>query len=188
MTLAVTQNPAPHRYGGVLVDPDGWVTGFTGPGDPRVPLLFVGVQVAEAAVFEALPDEVRAASIGGVYDTLVAGPGGVAVYPVTGCFHDIGTPADYVETTRAVSAHEQHPAVSLGLRSRVHPSARVERSILWDDVTVGADCVVTDCILTDGVQLSYGITLDRQAVVRSPAEARPMPGATRLGDLLAIPI
>ena len=174
-----------------LADTDGWVTGFAHAGDPRHPAHFVGVQIADASVFEPLPDGDPAASIGGLYDTLLARPEQVATHHIVGRFHDIGTTADYLETTHAVGADEGHSTVSLGLRSVVHPSAHLERSVLWDDVTVGARCVVTDCVLADGVRLVEGTTLNRQAVVRMPLpsdEATALPGATRAGDLLAVPI
>ena len=191
VTLAVTPNPAPHKYGGVLADPSGWVTGFARPGDPRVPAHFVGVQIADAAVFAPLADGVSARSIGGLYDGLLTRPDQVAAQQVQGPVHDVGTPRDYLATDHAVAASEGHPAVSLGQRCVVHPSARVERSVLWDDVTVGAGCVVTDSVLADGVRLAEGITLDRQAVVPvppSPEGGTAPPGATRIGDLLAVPI
>ena len=191
VTLAVKPNPAPQRYGGVLVDAAGWVTGFARAGDPRNPAHFVGVQIADASVFEPLPDGVPASSIGGLYDALLTRPGQVAVHRVEGRFYDIGTPTDYLETTRALGADEEHPTVALGLGSVVHPSARVERSVLWDDVTVGAGCVVTDCVLADGVRLAERTTLEQQAVVRmppAPEKAAALPGATRIGGLLAVPI
>ena len=103
----------------------------------------------------------------------------------------MGTTADYLETTREMTADKTHPAAPRGLRNLVHPSAHLERSVLWDNVTVGAGCVVTDCILADGVRLVEGTTLNRQAVVRMPVpseEATALPGATRIGDLLAVPI
>jgi NDP-sugar pyrophosphorylase family protein len=108
-----------------------------------------------------------------------------------GHFRDIGTAADYLETTRAVGADEGRPSVTLGRGSVVHPSANLERSVLWDDVTVGAGCVVTDCVLTDGVRLVGGTRLDRRAVVctpPAPGETTTLPGATRAGDLLVVPI
>ncbi len=191
VTLAVTPNPAPQRYGGVLTDTDGWVRGFARAGDPRNPAHFVGVQIVDAAVFETLRDGDPAASIGGLYDTLLAHAGQVAVHHVVGHFRDIGTTADYLETTREVAADEGRPTVFVGLRSVVHPSARLERSVLWDDVTVGAGCIVTDCILADGVHLAEGTTLDRQAVILMPLpseEATALSEATRIGDLLAVPI
>ena len=190
VTLAVTRNPAPRRYGGVLADAEGWVRGFARAGDPRDPAHFVGVQIADACVFETLPDGVPATSIGGLYDTLLARPRQVAVHHVVGRFHDVGTTADYLETSRAVGADEGRPSVTLGLGSVVHPSARLERSVLWDDVTVGARCVVTDCVLADGVRLADGTIVNRLAIVRMPPseEAPALPGATRIGDLLTVPI
>ena len=190
VTLAVAPNPAPRRYGGVLTDMDGWVTGFARPGDPRDAALFVGVQIADASVFDTLPEGEPAASIGGLYDTLLARPGQVAVHHTVGRFHDIGTPADYLETTRAVGADEKHPTVSLGRGCVVHPSAHLESAILWDDVHVAAGCVVTDCVLTDGVRLAERTILTRQAVVRVPApsEASAPRGAPRVEDLVVVPM
>ena len=191
VTLALIPNPAPERYGGVLTDTDGWVTGFAGAGDPRTPAHFVGVQIADASVFETLSDGDPAASIGGLYDTLLAHPGQVAAHHLVGHFRDIGTTADYLATTRAVGVDEGRPSVMLGRGSVVHPSAYLERSVLWDDVTVGAGCVVTDCVLTDGVRLVSGTRLDRRAVVctpPAPGETTTLPGATRAGDLLVVPI
>ncbi len=191
VTLVVTSNPDPRRYGGIISDADGWVTGFARAGDPRDVAHFVGVQIADASVFEPLTDGVPTASIGGLYDTLLAQPEQVAVHRVDRRFHDIGTPADYLGTTRAVGADEGHPSVSFGLRSVAHPSARLERSVLWDDVTIEAGCEVTDSIITDGVRLVEGTKLDRQAIVLaapSPEEATALPGATRIGELLAVPI
>ena len=58
-------------------------------------------------------------------------------------------------------------------------------------MTIGSDCRLTDCVVTDGVQLPDGSTLDRQAVVLMPkdtAQAMDIPGAKRIGDLLIVPI
>ena len=104
VTLAVTTNPSPERYGGVRADPAGRVTGFASRGDPERPPLFVGVQIAEASVFETLQDGVPAASVGGLYDRLLTTPGRVRIHEVAGRFHDIGTPADYLTATRAIGA------------------------------------------------------------------------------------
>ena len=194
VTLAVTAHPAPHRYGGVLADAGGRVAGFAPAGaaiGPDAPWHFVGVQMAEAAVFRALPDGVPAASVGGLYDTLLADGRTMAMHEVGGPFHDIGTPADYAATARAVAEAEGHPPVQLGDRSVVHPTARVERSILWDDVTVGADCVVTGCVLADGVRLPDGTVLEGRAVAPGggDAESAPsLPNETRLGDLRMVPL
>ncbi len=195
VTLAVTAHPAPRRYGGVLADAGGRVTGFAPAGaaaGPDTPWHFVGVQIAEAAVFRALPDGVPAATVGGLYDTLLAAGRPMAVHEVAGPFHDIGTPADYAATVQAVAAAEGRSPFSAGHRSEVHPTARVERSILWDDVAVGADCVVTGCVLADGVRVPAGTVLDGQAVAPAgtghDGEPTTLAHDTRLGDLRMAPL
>ena len=193
VTLAVTTHPAPHRYGGVLADAGGRITGFAPAGagsGSGGPWHFVGVQMVEAAAFRALPEGVPAATVGGLYDTLLADGRAMAVHEVSGPFHDIGTPADYAATARAVAEAEGCTTVPHGERTVVHPTARVERSILWDDVTVGADCVVTGCVLADGVRVPAGTVLDGQAVVPAGAgrDGEPLAHETRLGNLRMAPL
>ena len=194
-TLAVTVHPAPHRYGGVLAGPDGRIARFAPAGSSTgsdAPWHFVGVQIVEASLFRTLPDGVPAASIGGLYDRLIADGRPMAVHVVPGPFQDIGTPADYAATVQAIAAAEGRSPVPPGARPVIHPSARVERSILWDDVTIGADCVVTGCILADGVRLPDGTVLDRRAVVPAGAaddgESAPPAHEPRLGHLRVVPL
>jgi len=187
VTLAVTPNLATKRYGGVLVDPDGWVTRFVPSSDNQRGLHFVGVQLVEASVFKPLTDGTPTASVGGIYDKLLTRPGQVAVHRVDKRFLDIGTPADYLATHRSISAAPTSKEFSSGHRCLVHPSARLDGSVLWNDVTVGAHCRVTNCVLADGVRLPDGTNLDRHTVVQMPAEAQAettMFGVRQLGDLL----
>lgn len=190
-TLAVTAHPAPDRYGGIVAEA-GRITGFA-PAGTGAPWHFVGVQVVEASVFRSLPDGAPAASIGGLYDALIADGRRLAAHPVPGPFHDVGTPADYAATAHAIAAAEGRSPFSRGARSAVHPTARVERSILWDDVVIEAGCEVTGCVLADGVRLPAGAVLDGQAVAPAgPAAAgeRDVPPANgpRLGGLRVAPL
>ena len=54
--------------------------------------------------------------------------------------------------------------------SRVHldRSARVTRSILWDDVSVGAGATLDECIVTDGVHVPAGSAHRRALLVGWP--------------------
>ena len=60
VTMALIPNPEPHRFGGVLVDADGWITGFCRRGDPRPNYHFFSAQVVSRSVFADLPDGVPA--------------------------------------------------------------------------------------------------------------------------------
>jgi ADP-glucose pyrophosphorylase len=50
----------------------------------------------------------------------------------------------------------------------VHPTARVTRSVLWDDVAVGAEAVVHECVLADGVVIPAGARYARSAIAAGP--------------------
>jgi mannose-1-phosphate guanylyltransferase len=151
VTLALVPNREFTRYGGVCLEEHGIVTGFVGRGPAAAGSFhFIGVQVVHASAFDAVAAGVPARSIGGVYDGLmVREPGAVRGFVSNAAFWDVGTPADYWDTSWAFAHGEGHR----GARVQVDPSARVTRSILWDDVTVGAEAVLEECVVTDRVSI-----------------------------------
>jgi NDP-sugar pyrophosphorylase family protein len=188
VTLAVIPNPAPARYGGVLVGEDGRVEGFTRAGDPRPAYHFVGVQVACHAAFAALADGVPAESIAGVYRVLIAEqPGAVRAWVCDAAFHDIGTPRECLDTSLAVARQEGDESAHCGPGTTVDGTAEVRRSVLWDNVQVGPGCVLDGCIVGDGAVLPARFR--RQDAVIVPAAACPPDAAgERVGDLLVVPM
>jgi NDP-sugar pyrophosphorylase family protein len=154
VTLGLVPNREFHRYGGVRVDDDGRVTGFARRGpDSEGTWHFVGVQIARASVFAALPLGQVASTIGGLYDDLIrARLGSVRAFCCDAAFWDVGTPADYWRTCQAFSAS----GVDVGKRTTIDESARVTHSVLWDDVDVGPDALVDRCIVADGVRVPAG--------------------------------
>jgi mannose-1-phosphate guanylyltransferase len=188
VTMTLVPNPAPERFGGVLVDEEGWVTAFTKRGDPRDSYHFMSAQVVAHRVFASLPDGVRAESVLGVYPRLMAdNPHAIRGFICDAPFIEIGTPADYLRVEEAVAAREGVRPWARGRGVTVDPTARVTRSILWDDVLVEANAVLEDCIVADRVRVPRGLHLRRQAVV--PAGGRsPGPDERVTGDLLVVPI
>jgi NDP-sugar pyrophosphorylase family protein len=167
VTMALIPNPRPDKYGGVLLDDRGSVTGFTRRGTSQHSFHFVGVQAADAAVFEPLADGVPSESVSGVYPSLMTErPGSVIGFVSDAAFQDIGTPADLLETSLALAAaagREGRP--TWGARVEVAASARVTRSVLWDDVTIGTDVELHECIVADGVTIADGARYERCAIV-----------------------
>ena len=164
-TLTVTAHPAHDRYGSALVDTKGWVRGFVPPG-AEAGHHFVGVQLVEALVFADLEDGRPAASIGGLYDRLAQPKHSVIrAHRVTATFHEVGTPADYLETSLGIAEAEGHPALPLGERSRVHATASLTRTAVWDDVAIGAGCRLVDCVVTDGVRVPENDTYEGQILI-----------------------
>jgi mannose-1-phosphate guanylyltransferase len=177
VTLALTQNHEPARYGGVHLDDEGRVTGFARRGpEAEGSFHFVGVQLAESRAFEDLSPDRAMASIGGAYDIMIARqPGSVMGFVSDNVtFWDVGTVADYWHTSHAWLAREG-PDGWCGASSHIDPQARVTKSIVWDHVLVPRHCVIDECILTDGVRLAEGAQYRRSILIADESGVRAEP-------------
>jgi NDP-sugar pyrophosphorylase family protein len=155
VTMALIENPRPDVYGGVRVE-DGWVRGFTRAGSGEPSYHFIGVQAARARAFLDLEDGVPAESVMGLYPRLIReDPRSVAGYIVDAPFSDIGTPADYLQTSLRLAAVEGDRLV--GDRGiSIDPTATLVRTAVWDGVTIGKNCTLEECIVCDGVEVPAG--------------------------------
>jgi len=189
VTMALIRNPKPDHYGGVLVSPDGWVTGFsprrrsteTDTREPH-PYHYIGVQVANARAFASLEDGVPYESVNALYPRLLAAqPKAIAAFISDASFLDIGTAADCLETSLTL-ADREGPSL-IGDRADIHPTAALIRTAIWDDVTVQAGAVLRECVVGDGAVIPAGARFERCAIV--PANGQ-LPGpAERLeSDLI----
>jgi mannose-1-phosphate guanylyltransferase len=167
VTMSLIRNPEPGKYNGVLVDDEGWVTGFARAGQAETSYHFVGPQVAAHAAFAGVNDGEYAESTWGCYLPLIAAsPRSIRAFMVEGIqFLDIGTVADYVRTSETIAEAEGTTAWTVGRNARIASSARVTRSIVWDDVTIGEDAVVDGCVVTDGVTIPSGARYSNSAIV-----------------------
>jgi NDP-sugar pyrophosphorylase family protein len=163
VTLALTPNLEPLRYGGVMLNEQGNVTGFARRGPEAAGSFhFVGVQVVNARAIEWLPVGEPFNSIGYAYDRLVREfPGSIKGLVVKTGFWDIGTIADYMDTHRHFAAVE-HPSHR---GARIGTGAQVTSSILWDSIEVGDGATVEECIVTDGVRIPPGSTYRRAILI-----------------------
>ena len=170
VTMAVIPNPRPDKYGSVLIDADGAVTGFARRGSPAASpgFHFIGPQVVEADAFLPLEDGVPFESVVGLYPQLMlARPGSVRAFVSGAAFQDIGTPADLLQTSLELAAAGGRPdRPHWGVNAQVAESAAVTRSVLWDNVTVGSRAVLDECVVADGVAIPDGAEYRRCAIVR----------------------
>ena len=167
VTLALVPNREFDRYGGVQLDQDDRVIGFVARGPAAAGSWhFIGVQVASASVFAELDATVPSKSIGGVYDALIASlPGAVRGFRCDTEFWDVGTVGDYWRTSMAFMQREGQSGSSVGRSARIDPAARIDESILWDDVEMGAGAAVEKCIVTDGVSIPAGAQYQNAVLV-----------------------
>lgn len=171
VTLAVVPNPAPDRYNGLRLDADDRVIGVVPKGHTEPTWHFTGVQVAQAAVFAALPDGVPAESVHGVYRALMGSSGGLRAHRVASAFVDVGTPRDYLAA--ALSLAGDHV---ISPHALVAPGARLTHSVAWAGAAIGAHAALEDCIVT-GVSVppgfaARGCLLVPASVCRSGDRAR----------------
>jgi NDP-sugar pyrophosphorylase family protein len=180
VTLALIPNREFLRYGGVEVDAQGRVTGFVRRGPAAEGSHhYVGVQMVDGRVFDAVAPGAVASTIGGIYDALILSqPDRVRAFVSDAAFSDVGTPGDYWRTSQAVAAAERAEGSNAGRGAQIDASARLTQSILWDDVEVGAGVQLDECIVTDGVQVAPGATHRREILMRGED------GATRVSPLI----
>jgi mannose-1-phosphate guanylyltransferase len=177
VTMAVAPNPAPDRYNGIALDQDDRVADFVQRGHRAPSWHFVGVQVAEASAFAALPDGVPAESVHGVYRGLIgASRGGLRAHRVTAPFLDVGTPSDYLMAARALAG-----AGAVDPGARIAPTASVTNSVVWPGASIGAGAVLEACVVTD-VDVPPAFTA-RRAVLVPASVCRPGDSAQVTGDL-----
>jgi NDP-sugar pyrophosphorylase family protein len=179
-TMAVVPQTEPDKYSGLSVASDGALTGFVKRGSAENRAHFIGVQVVEADAFGSVPANVPF-NTAELYTSLIASrPGCIRVFDTQAEFFDIGTPVDYLDTSLRIAAREGQPHVGQA-GADVDPSARVERSVLWDDVVVEAGSVLRECVVTDGVRVPadtswHGVTI-------RVADGELAPGERRIEDL-----
>ena len=173
VTLGLVPNRDPERYGGVRLDAGSSVTGFVPRGQAAVGSFhFVGVQAAQAAAFRTLPAGQAVSSVGGLYDDLIAArPGSVRGLVREAAFWDVGTVTDYWRTSFAFMSQSPPEHEWRGRNVHVHESARIARSILWNDIEVGAGSILDECIVTDGVQVPADASHRRSILVRDGGSA-----------------
>jgi NDP-sugar pyrophosphorylase family protein len=160
-TLAVVANVRPDHYNGIRADAARTVTGFVPKGHTDSTWHFVGVQIVNPDVFGRVPAGEPAETVSGLYRDLVRDdPGSVTVWPVTAPFLDVGTPADYLNAVLSLAGKD----VVVEGESVVHPSATLQRCVVWEGATVGAGARLTDCVVLTGASVNAGAAATGQVI------------------------
>ena len=199
-TLCLVAVDDTSSYGVVPTAPGGEVEAFLekSPGPAPTNRINAGAYLLERDVIERIPAG-RAVSIEReIFPELVGD--GLYGYLAAGYWVDIGTPRRYLEGTWDLLAgvvpstlperdetgslvydggltHGAHigPQAVVGRHCSVGSDSSVERAVLHDRVAVGADCVLRECIVAEGVRIGDGAEVRPGAVVGR--DARIAPGA-----------
>jgi NDP-sugar pyrophosphorylase family protein len=179
-TLALIPNPDRRRYSPVITGPDGRVRSLAGLPRPArgTVSMFTGVHILEPALLDRLrpgpSDTVR-----DLYAPLIAEGRPPLGVRLRGPWYDLGSPSLYLASQQSLLT-SRFRGIRRGSvihpEARVHPAARVVRSVvgkgtviaegaevrgsvLWDRVKVGRGAVVEGSILAAGVKVEDGEAL-----------------------------
>jgi NDP-sugar pyrophosphorylase family protein len=209
--LLLRHPPANDRFTKVFFDATR-VTGFgEGKGEG---VMFAGAHAISPAIFDRLPDQPFSGITEDVYFD-AAKRGELAGVMYDGPWFDIGTPARYMEATRAVLAMMLRGALPLpegsvargssiaagdadvrgafeasvaGEGATVARDARVESSVLWEGAAIGAGTLVSNAVIGRGVTLSPGSVV-RGALLCRRLDGVDYPEGTILaGEFVGAPI
>ncbi|HEV2882132.1 MAG TPA: NDP-sugar synthase [Pyrinomonadaceae bacterium] len=210
-TLVLRRNVERERYSTVEVG-DNLVRGFGGYpvftsdnaggairaseqstiGDTDAPLMFTGIQILEARIFDYIPRGVFSHSVTDVYIPAIARGERIAAHVGGGMWHELSTIRRYRDISLTLMRLEERD-VQLGRDSQIDAGADVREAILWEDVRVEAGARVRRAILGAGVRVRRGEVVEDAAVVRAalvrdgerPAKA--LAGEVR-GDNFVVPL
>ena len=192
VTMAASPD-VPAGYNALLADDAGRWCGVrragtsdaTGSGHSAVH--FVGIQVADGAAFAGLPPDTPSETLRQAYPRVVQeDAGAVRVWTTRATFRDVQTPADYLETARAVAAAERR-AIDCGRHAAIARSARLDGSILWDDVVVGEDVELVDCVVGDRAHVPDGLRARAASIVPIAAGHAAGPDDRVVGEVMVVP-
>ena len=161
-TLALLPHPDPRRWSQVVLDPSGRVSEIVAAGAAPAhgaPFLYPGVMVVSRSALDSLPAVPGAVPNRLWWPALEEGKLGGAV--VSGTWHEVGTPADYLESAI------RH----LGGTSRVHPSASVDssaevtNSFIGRNATIESGAEIFESVVAEGVTVGPGARVKRSAIL-----------------------
>ena len=157
-----------------------------------VPLMFTGIQILDARIFDYIPRGRFSHSTTDVYPQAIARGERIAAHIAEGMWYELSTIERYLEISLALMAREGRD-VEIGEGSTVAPDAEVSESVLWEDVRVEGGARLNRVILGDGVHVPAGETLKNAAVVRAElvTGVEPPPKALKgfvKGGLFVVPL
>ena len=202
-TLALVANPEPKRYSPIVTGAGGWVRALAGLPRPArgQPSLFTGIHVLDPSLLDRLPDG-ASDIVRDLYAPLVDEGEDILGVRTRGAWYDFGGPSLYLRSQLSMLSSGFrglargaliHPA------ARVHPRARVTRSvvgpgavveegaevvgsILWDRVRVGSGARVRGSILATGSRVEPRGRVEAQVMVPvGRLRGATAPGRTRRG-------
>jgi NDP-sugar pyrophosphorylase family protein len=197
-TLVLRRNMARERFSMVETSA-GFVTRFAGmpalataSAESDAPLMFTGIQVMDARIFDYIPPGVFSHSTIDVFPRAIAKGERIAAHVAEGTWFELSTLQRYLDISLAL-LNQRGLSMYTGHAASIDKEADVRESILWDDVIVEKGARVRRAILGDGVRVRAGEEVEDAAVVRAEVVAGATPPAKSpqgyvKGDTFVVPL
>lgn len=196
-TLVLLPNPRRERFT-VVETENGFLKAFGTITDPasdsgdEAPLMFTGIHILEPEIFDYIPRGVFSHSTTDVYPQAMATGERIAVHVANGKWYELSTIHRYLEISLAMLA-EGGRSLTAGTGCVISEQAKVDQSVLWDDVVVEGGARVVRAVLGDSVRIRQGEVIENAAVVCASlvagktAPAKALKGEIR-GDNFVVPL
>lgn len=158
----------------------------------EAPLMFTGIQILEARIFDYIPPGVFSHSTSDVYPQALAKGERIATHVAKGKWYELSTPQRYLDISLAMLA-ERGEHLTVGSGCVISEGADISHSVLWDGVVIEPDARIRRAVIGDGVRIAAGEVIEDSVVVRnslvrgksSPPKA--LKGVVR-GDNFVVPL
>ncbi len=173
-TLVLRRNVARERYTIIRVR-DGLYAGLGGFPAPDhlldakcndVPLMFTGIHIMEARIFDYIPRGIFSDSITDVYPQAISAGERIAAHVAAGAWHELSTVERYLDTSIEL-LRQKGRDVELGAGAHIEAGADVHDAVLWEHAHIAVGASVRRAVLGAGVRVRRGETITDAAVVRA---------------------
>lgn len=166
-TLVLLPNTRRERFS-VVETEEGRIKAFGGmpveAEEGPAPLMFTGIQILEPRIFEYVPRGVFSHSVTDVYPQAMAKGETVAAHVASGKWRELSTLRRYLDISVEL-LKESGKSYVTGANAQISRNATVTGSILWDDVKVGASARINRAVLADDVTIPDGDVIENAVVV-----------------------
>ena len=170
-TLILKRNKARERFSVVEIS-DGLVSRFSGMPSKTdstaedAPLMFTGIQTLDPRIFDYIPRGVFSDTVIDVYPRAMAKGERIVGHVADGMWYELSVLQRYLDISLALLGRQQIDVFS-GANASIDPTARVQDSILWDDVVIEKGATVRRAVLGDHVRVRRGEVFENVVVVRA---------------------
>ena len=169
-TMILKENPKRERFT-IVETKDGFVSGFGDFPTPNSqfstldsPLMFTGIHILEPRIFDYIPRGVYSDIVPTFYNPAIKNGEKIAAHVAEGTWFELSTIPRYLEISLAMMNGAK---VFTGANCLISKKAKVQNSVIWDEVFIGDDAEISNTIIADGVKIDAGEIFENAAIVRA---------------------